>query len=233
MLAHAANVKVFVAVGGYNDSQYFSPIAADPVSRANFISELTAFYVFFKADGVHHFWSCASNTNVAGFSVLRASDRVGVFRKLIPTFLFYTLDENEQATYIDIISHGQEWYKLHVVSVDGREKIFGPIFAQQVTLANESNFNRTFHVYQNYPNPFNPETHIAFDVAFKEQVLLEIFDMRGQSIKKLINDYLSPGRHEIEWDATDELGHVVPAGVYFYRVSAGEFVKTHKMILMR
>jgi len=90
-----------------------------------------------------------------------------------------------------------------------------------------------FDVFQNYPNPFNPETNISFDVLFETQVLLEIYDMRGRPIKQLMNSNLLPGRHEVEWDATDNLGNAVPAGVYFYRVSAGEFVKTHKMILMK
>lgn len=86
---------------------------------------------------------------------------------------------------------------------------------------------------QAYPNPYNEETNISFDVSFSGQVVLDIYDLRGRPIKQLIHENLTPGRYRVEWDATDELGHVVPAGVYFYRVSAGEFVKTHKMILMK
>ena len=86
---------------------------------------------------------------------------------------------------------------------------------------------------QNYPNPFNPVTRINFSLAEKSLVSITVYDISGNKIKGLINSNYRPGKGSIQWNATNEQGEPVSAGVYFYRIQAGGFVDTKKMILLK
>ncbi len=81
---------------------------------------------------------------------------------------------------------------------------------------------------QNYPNPFNPATHLRFEIPVSGFVSLKVFDVLGREVATLVNEKKSPGAYDIEWNAGN-----VSSGVYFYRLSAGSFLATKKMILMR
>ena len=86
---------------------------------------------------------------------------------------------------------------------------------------------------QNYPNPFNPVTKIDFTVAKESFVNITIFDISGNKIKDLINTYYRPSHRSIQWNATNDQGEPVSAGVYFYRIQAGDYVNTKKMIFLK
>lgn len=85
-----------------------------------------------------------------------------------------------------------------------------------------------FTLSQNYPNPFNPSTKIKFEVPHSEMVNLKIYNSLGQEVAELVNSNLSPGRYEYTLD-----GSALPSGIYFYRLQAGEFFETKKMILVK
>lgn len=85
-----------------------------------------------------------------------------------------------------------------------------------------------YHLFQNYPNPFNPDTQIRFTVARSEMVTIDIFNMLGQRVENLINKRLEPGVYEIQFRAKN-----IASGLYFYRLSAGQFTKVQKMILLK
>lgn len=86
---------------------------------------------------------------------------------------------------------------------------------------------------QNYPNPFNPTTQIAYSLGESEYVTLQIFNIRGQLIKTLVEDMMPAGDHTIEWNATNESGDRVASGVYLYRLQAGEITQSKKMTLVK
>ena len=90
-----------------------------------------------------------------------------------------------------------------------------------------------FALHANYPNPFNPTTKIIYDLAQDSEVRLDIFDLRGRNVKTLVNTSQIAGRHLAQWNATDNFGQPVSAGVYLYRLYAGNKVFTQKMILMK
>ncbi len=92
-----------------------------------------------------------------------------------------------------------------------------------------------FQLLQNHPNPFNPSTSIRYDIPEGENVYttLSLYNTRGQLVKTLVNGQKGPGSYVINWDGRDENGRMVPSGVYFYRIQAGEFVQTRKMILLK
>ncbi len=91
----------------------------------------------------------------------------------------------------------------------------------------------SFRLAQNYPNPFNPTTVISFSLESPGRVDLAIYNLLGQSIRTLINANMQAGDHETVWDGTDDNGMPVSSGVYFYRLQAGSFSKTMKMMLMK
>jgi len=85
-----------------------------------------------------------------------------------------------------------------------------------------------FSLSQNYPNPFNPQTKIKFGVPKASFTKLIIYDLLGREVATLVNEELSPGTYEADWDASS-----FSSGVYFYKIVSGEFVETKKMVLMK
>jgi len=90
-----------------------------------------------------------------------------------------------------------------------------------------------FALEQNYPNPFNPSTEISFVLPRAERVTLEIFNITGQRVATVLTADLAAGEHVVTWDGTSAGGSLVASGVYFYKLQAGEYTATKKMILAR
>ncbi len=88
-------------------------------------------------------------------------------------------------------------------------------------------------LHQNYPNPFNPSTTIRFELPRTVDVRLRVYNVKGELVSTLIDKRMSKGQGEVAWNATDDRGRPVSSGVYFYRLSAGDLVRTRKMILLR
>jgi len=93
---------------------------------------------------------------------------------------------------------------------------------------NETNPPTEFDLYQNYPNPFNPYTTIEYQIPEISLVTLKVYDVLGNEITTLVNEEKPAGSYEVEFDAT-----TLPSGVYFYRLQAGDFFETKKMVLMK
>ena len=94
-------------------------------------------------------------------------------------------------------------------------------------------FPVVYRLHQNYPNPFNPTTSIDYNLPEQSHVRILIYDMLGRQVKTLINKAQAPGYMSINWDATNNLGEPVSAGVYIYTIEAGSFRQTRKMILLK
>ena len=90
-----------------------------------------------------------------------------------------------------------------------------------------------FALHDNYPNPFNPTTQIRFDIPKMTNVSLTIYNMLGQKIRTFNMQNAPAGYHGFNWNATNDLGASVSAGVYLYQLHTDEFSKTKKMILLK
>jgi hypothetical protein len=88
-------------------------------------------------------------------------------------------------------------------------------------------------LHQNYPNPFNPVTSFRYDLPENTLVNITIYDMMGRLVKTLINGSQAAGYRTIQWNATNNIGQPVSAGVYLYTIQAGEFRQTKKMVLLK
>ncbi len=86
---------------------------------------------------------------------------------------------------------------------------------------------------QNYPNPFNPNTSIEFYLAERSYVRLEVFDLLGRRVRTLIKGVAAAGRHQIAWDGKTDRGGQASSGVYLYRMTAGRYSESRKMILLK
>jgi hypothetical protein len=86
---------------------------------------------------------------------------------------------------------------------------------------------RVFSLQQNYPNPFNPSTTISYSLPKAALVSLRIFNTLGEEVAVLVDERKEAGYHEVTWNAN------VPSGIYFYRLRAGEYVETKKMVLLK
>jgi hypothetical protein len=95
------------------------------------------------------------------------------------------------------------------------------------------NVPATFNLSQNYPNPFNPVTTIEYSLPEQSQVTLEVFNVLGQRVKTLVNVVQPAGRHKIVWDGKDAQGKDVASGIYFYRLEAGEFTQSKRMVILK
>ncbi len=93
-----------------------------------------------------------------------------------------------------------------------------------------------FGLSQNYPNPFNPETNISYTIPqgnAPTQVTLAIYDLSGKKIHTLVNERQASGSYQIRWDGRNDAGHTVASGLYVYRLQAGEFGESRKMVLLK
>jgi len=89
-------------------------------------------------------------------------------------------------------------------------------------------FPTTYALEQNYPNPFNPSTRISFSMLEANNVTLKVYDLLGQEVATLINEFMNAGKFEVSFDASD-----LPTGTYIYSISAGNFSSVKKMMLVK
>ena len=92
---------------------------------------------------------------------------------------------------------------------------------------------RATQLTSTYPNPFNPQTTIAFELARAGMASLEVYDMRGRLVRRLVSQALDPGRHQRVWDGKDERGHRVASGSYVVRLSAGDTTASQLVALVK
>ena len=88
-------------------------------------------------------------------------------------------------------------------------------------------------LHGNYPNPFNPTTTISYDLANDGNVAIDIYNIKGQKVKTLVNDRQNAGAHTVVWNGHDDNGKHVGSGIYFFNMKAGKYTSTRKMILMK
>ncbi len=121
------------------------------------------------------------------------------------------------------------WYRVIGLSRTGESYVFGPVRLVSRVL-----------LFQNFPNPFPggdagkyTRTTVAFDLDRTRTVELAVYDLRGRRVAVLASGSFPPGHHEKTWDGSDGHGRQAPAGVYFYRLRAGDEVQTRRMVLIR
>ena len=125
------------------------------------------------------------------------------------------------------------WYKVSAVDRHGNGSLFAVLGPAEVTGDEPVPVPDATFLAQNVPNPFNPSTTIAFGLKERSRVSLRIYDAAGRLVATLLDGTRPAGRYSIEWDGRGADGVNAASGVYFYRLRAGTFEETKKMILLR
>jgi hypothetical protein len=218
--------------GGFMDEYRFYSRALDAAEIAATWNisvipvELTSFTASVTGNNVTLDWETATEVNNSGFAIERKSANSEFIQiGFVPGF--GTTAEPKAYTFTDnSLLPGAYSYRLKQIDFDGTFE-YSDIVEVEVLTPDE------FALAQNYPNPFNPSTKITFALAVDSKVSLKIFDVLGQEVTTLVNQDLTAGVHNYEFNALS-----INSGVYFYKIEATgvngtEFVDVKKMILLK
>ena len=147
----------------------------------------------------------------------------------------------------NISTDSYETVQVMITDHDGNKKVYDLEALQElglyqqmavvnnltVSTDNETLGPKVFAIHQNYPNPFNPVTTLRYDLPEDGLVDITVYDMLGNVVSNLVNVNQSSGYKTAQWNATNNQGEPVSTGVYLYRIKAGNFVDTKKMILLK
>jgi len=186
--------------------------------------ELAGFSAIAVNDGVKLEWTTASELNNNGFEIERSLNT----QKNFITVGFVegngTSTQVNNYSYIDRLELTGEQsiqYRLKQIDYDGT-------FSYSNVVNADVNIPDGFVLNQNYPNPFNPSTKISYSLEGNAYVLLKVYDFIGREVSTLVSETRPAGIYTVIFDASD-----LPSGTYFYTLSAGNYVSTKKMILLR
>jgi hypothetical protein len=185
--------------------------------------ELISFNASAKENTIHLSWETATEINNMGFEVERSEDGTA-FIKIADVSGKGTTTEKQQYSFTDnkINGEGKLYYRLKQLDYDGT-------FAYSETISVEySAVPIEFSLSQNYPNPFNPTTTIKFGIPKEVAVSLKIYDALGSEIETIVDQKMEPGYYKYQWSGTK-----YASGVYFYRLTAGSFVSTKKLMILK
>jgi len=213
--------------------------------------ELTTFTASVVNNNVKLNWQTATEVNNYGFSVERLAKSLDTDNGKLQNLT--TKNDNKEVweainfieghgnsnspkfyEYTDkTVNYGKYLYRLKQIDIDGG-------FEYSETVEADLGMPSKFELYQNYPNPFNPTTTIKFIIPavktlhatslqkYATSVQLKIYDILGNEVSTLVNEKQQPGVYEVTFDASK-----LASGIYFYKISAGNFIQTKKMILMK
>jgi hypothetical protein len=157
-------------------------------------------------------------------------------------WLYYDNQELAGCPYSDTTSTlftqgfvGVYAFHMNMMGYSTTELLMDDILVTEATTSinEDKNISNSFQLHQNYPNPFNPTTQISFELPSSEFVRLEVYNMLGQKVRTLLNENQSAGIHQLTWDARDDIGNELPAGIYYYQLKNKNFRQTRKMMLVK
>ena len=186
--------------------------------------ELTSFSASVQGNVIALSWVTATEVNNYGFEVQRSvsSSQISEFETI--GFVEGHGNSNSSKNYSFIDSNplsGNIWYRLKQIDTDGKYK-----YSEVIELKNR--LSKEYILKQNYPNPFNPTTVISYSIPKSSNVSIKVFDVLGNLILTLVNQNQETGSYKVNFDASS-----LSNGIYFYKISAGEFTSIKKMLLLK
>ena len=199
--------------------------------------ELTSFEVLDTRDnGITLHWITESEINNLGFILDRRTPTIDWME--IASFVTDTELQGQGSvshqtiyTYSDNTVTDDETYDYRIADVDydGNKEYH----SMTVMGVSPASIPITYVLHQNYPNPFNPVTTLRYDLPEDALVNITIYDMMGRVVKTLVNGSQTAGYKSTQWNATNNLGEPVTAGLYLYTIQAGDYSQTRKMVLLK
>jgi len=170
-------------------------------------------------------WTTAVEPGVIGYHVMRAENPEGEYLRITDAPVA-ARGVGARYSFVDdsVRPSSTYFYKLEVMLGREAREEFGPV---------EFTYIAAFALRQNVPNPFNPATRISFTIPEACHARLAIYDVSGREVKALVNRLLRADHYQVVWDGTNNRGARVASGIYFYRLEAGRYAATRKMVLLR
>ena len=250
---------VYVGIGARVLEDYVGN-ALEPISVTFTTEDITSFDLVYPYDDTIIILTRSNSLDTLYFawnqSVNTSGDEVTYRRELtgdLPEYIRFivTSDEETNSNMYKVPYHHIEHY-MHeagvelisgtwtIVATNGAVDVYaqnGPftltIDGSKLNIDDGELVPETFALHANYPNPFNPTTTISYDLPKRSLVTIGIYNLLGKQIKTLVNQSQDAGNKIAVWNGTDDLGRQVSAGVYLYRIQAGEFSQTRKMLLLK
>jgi len=222
------------STGGYDCEYWVTTVYSDGESvRSNIVENSmpyaspTNLQYSFENNGVRLIWEYNYPMNfLTGFRILRNGVSISSLAQ-----------QGQSLTYLDINlpADGQYNYAIRAVYnyPAGVSENSNTVTVDYVSDDDPTLILLPTQLKSNYPNPFNPSTTITFDILKDSHVCLEIFNIKGQKVKTLVDGLRGSGNHSIVWDGHDDIGREVNSGIYFYRMVSGEYTSVRKMILLK
>jgi hypothetical protein len=177
-------------------------------------------------------WTTLSEINNYGFFVERRSSSQPSFLQIPGSFIpgHGTTIEPYDYSFVDttVTTPAVYYYRLRQHDLDGTVHYSWVVSIDLATLSVGETAPREFELMQNYPNPFNPTSRIRYALPRNSFVSLTVVNMLGQQVLRLVNEQQTVGYHDVVFN-----GDGLASGVYFYRMQAGTFTATKKLILLR
>ncbi|TKJ41668.1 hypothetical protein CEE37_03625 [candidate division LCP-89 bacterium B3_LCP] len=219
-------VVIGIRVWGYEtgfptllDETYYDDISIDDVALPNPIT-LSSFSASVSEETVTLQWETASEIDCYGWFVQRNEIDISPF---IPGY--GTTQEPHSYSYVDNSANFSQTYLYRLKQIDIDATV---TYSDPITVVVGSETASAFNLIGNYPNPFNPTTVVSFELHDASLVHLTVYDLSGQKVADLLDGWRDTGVHEATFD-----GSGLASGVYLYRLTAGEFTDTGKMVLMK
>ena len=145
--------------------------------------------------------------------------------------------EEDTSIILQLEDNSRYFWGVKVTDSDGFFLLGNDSLPQELIIGNlkinEISPPSKFSLHQNYPNPFNPVTKIKYDISKQENVSLSIYDIKGYNLISLVNKQQDAGSYSVTWDGKNNFGHILPGGIYIYRINSGSFIDTKKLILLK
>jgi hypothetical protein len=172
-------------------------------------------------------WETSLELGMEGYQIVRSDEETGRY-DTVTKDMIRSSGEATGGSYEyrdeSVTANRTYWYKLREVASDGLGSEYGP-YAVTYRLTNSLD--------QNVPNPFNPTTTIKYAIASDADVDLTIYDVAGRKVRTLVSERQRADVHRVVWDGVNDAGERVASGMYFYRLVAGKFTQTKKMLLLK
>ncbi len=176
-------------------------------------------------------WSTVSEINNYGFEVQRKGVGDTGFSTIPGSFVpgHGTTQTAHHYSYTDLVPPpGTSWYRLRQIDLNGAEAFTGSVRVEVLTTVAGGGIIGEYNLAQNYPNPFNPNTTIQYDLPNAGYVTLKVYDCLGQEVASLTSEEKPAGRHSVQFNAAD-----IATGVYLYRLQAGNFTQSRRLVVVR
>ena len=196
--------------------------------------ELSAFSAVAEQGQVLLQWATESEQGSLGFNLYRADALAGPFEKINPALIKSAGNSTTHREYQfrddqNLEAQKTYYYKLQDVDLNGGNRMTEAItvFVDRVQTP------ESFYMNQNYPNPFNPFTNIKYGLPEATQVRIDIYNLRGELVAVLQDGMQQAGNFLLTWNGRNLNEQLVPSGVYIYRIKAGSYTDTRKMIFTK